>query len=100
MLAGLTQHLEMQQGPLKAALADLVRIPSICQEGAGAHPFGEGIDRALRRALEIAGGLGFRTHYGEGGYYGWAETGAGEELVGILGHLDVVPPGRPEELTR
>jgi predicted dipeptidase len=47
----------------------------------------------LRKALQIAGDLGFRTRYGDGGYYGFAEAGEGEEMVGILGHLDVVPVG-------
>jgi len=89
-------HLEAQQVPLIAALAELVRIPSVCDEGGGGYPFGEPIDRALRKALDIAGELGFRTHYEEEGYYGWAETGEGAEMLGILGHLDVVPPGKLE----
>lgn len=97
MLTNLAQHLEAQHGPLKAALIELVRIPSVYEEGGAGRPFGEGVDRALRKALEIAGNLGFRTYYDENGYYGWAEIGAGQELVGILGHLDVVPPGRLED---
>ncbi len=44
-----------QQAPLKAALVELVRIPSVCEEGAGGYPFGEAIDQALRKALQIAG---------------------------------------------
>ena len=28
------------------------------------------------------------------GYYGYAEIGEGKEMLGILGHLDVVPPGK------
>ena len=93
MLTDLTSHLEARQAPLKAALSELVRIPSICDEGAGGYPFGAAVDQTLRKALQIAGNLGFRTHYGDGGYYGYAEIGAGEELIGVLGHLDVVPPG-------
>jgi len=79
---------------MKAALVDLVRIPSVCDEGAGGFPFGEAVDQALRKALQIAGELGFKTHYGDGGYYGFAEIGEGKEMLGILGHLDVVPPGK------
>lgn len=93
----LTPHLLSQQAPLKTALVELVRIPSVCDEGGGGFPFGAAIDQALRKALQIAGGLGFRTRYGEGGYYGFAEIGEGAEMVGILGHLDVVPPGSPED---
>jgi succinyl-diaminopimelate desuccinylase len=100
MLPELAQHLKAQQAPMKAALIELLRIPSACDEGAGGTPFGLAIEQALRRTLEIAGDLGFRTCYGDGGYYGFAETGEGTGLVGVLGHLDIVPPGRPEDWTR
>jgi predicted dipeptidase len=96
----LAEHLEAQQAPMKAALMELLRIPSMCHEGAGGYPFGLAVDQALRYALQIAASLGFRTHYGDGGYYGFAEIGAGEELVGVLGHVDVVPPGKLEDWAR
>ena len=100
MLASLSPHLEAQHAPLKAALSELVRIPSVCAEGReGRCPFGAAVDQALRTALQIAGDLGFRTHYGDDGYYGYAEIGDGAELVGVLGHLDVVPPGKLEDWT-
>jgi predicted dipeptidase len=97
MPEAIARHIEKQQAPMKAALKALVRIPSVLDEDGGGYPFGEAIDQALRKALQIAGELGFRTQYGDGGYYGFAEIGAGEELVGILGHLDVVPPGNLHE---
>jgi succinyl-diaminopimelate desuccinylase len=90
-------HLKAQQEPLKAALITLVRIPSVLSESSGGYPFGASIELALCKALEIAGSLGFSTQYGDGGYYGFAETGEGEEMVGILGHLDVVPSGKRED---
>jgi predicted dipeptidase len=94
MLASLSPHLAAQHAPLKAALSELVRVPSVCAEGEGGYPFGAGVDQALRVTLRIAGDLGFRTYYGDGGYYGYAEIGEGVELLGVLGHLDVVPPGK------
>jgi len=102
MLENIDAHLNAQQEPLKVSLADLVRIPSVCDEGTGGYPadkypFGEAIDLALRKALEVAGNLGFKTYYGDGGYYGYAEVGEGAEMLGILGHLDVVPPGKLED---
>jgi succinyl-diaminopimelate desuccinylase len=100
MLAKLSPHLEAQQASLKAALIELVRIPSVCNEGDGRCPFGAAVDQALRKALQIASDLGFRTHYGDGGYYGYAEVGEGAEMVGVLGHLDVVPPGNLEDWER
>jgi predicted dipeptidase len=100
MLPELTQHLEAQYAPMKAALVELLRIPSVCEENADGFPFGKSVDQALRKAIEIAGGLGFRTRYGDGGYYGFAEIGEGEDLVGVLGHVDVVPPGNLDEWER
>jgi acetylornithine deacetylase/succinyl-diaminopimelate desuccinylase-like protein len=100
MLENIDYHLAAQQEPLKSALVELVRIPSICNEGAGGFPFGAAIDQALRKALQIAGDLGFRTQYDDGGYYGIAEIGEGKEMLGILGHLDVVPPGKLKDWNR
>jgi len=93
MTIDIQQHLWNQRIPLKEAIKELVRIPSVIQESGGVLPFGKDIDDALRRTLDIAQRLGFRTKYGDGGYYGYAEIGEGEDLIGILGHLDVVPAG-------
>lgn len=71
-----------------------VRINSVMDEDTATEsmPFGKGVDEALRKTLEIAESLGFKTVYKDG-YYGYAEIGEGEELIGILGHIDVVPIG-------
>ncbi len=73
-------------------LAKLVSFPSVLDEE-GQTPFGEGIQGALEAVLEIAEGMGFETTIDRAGYYGYAEIGEGEEMFGVLGHLDVVPPG-------
>lgn len=71
-----------------------VRINSVMDENTATEsmPFGKGVDESLRKTLEIAESLGFKTVYKDG-YYGYAEVGEGEELIGILGHIDVVPIG-------
>lgn len=71
-----------------------VRINSVMDEDTATEsmPFGKGVDESLRKTLEIAESLGFKTVYKDG-YYGYAEIGEGEELIGILGHIDVVPVG-------
>lgn len=55
-------------------------------------PFGKEIRRALDYLLDTAKADGFTTldvdHYA-----GHIEIGEGEEILGILGHLDVVPAG-------
>ncbi len=87
------RELEALQGDLVNSIKDLVCIPSVIDEASTEYPFGENIDKALRKTLEICEGLGFKTYYDPEGYYGYAEIGEGSELVGILGHLDVVPAG-------
>ncbi|MDI6694211.1 MAG: M20 family metallopeptidase [Anaerolineales bacterium] len=85
--------LEQEKDPLLEAVKELARIPSILQEAETGAPFGRPIAQALSRALSISASLGFRTMLEPDGYYGYAEIGQGEELVAILGHVDVVPAG-------
>lgn len=70
----------------------LVKIKSVDDTPRPGMPFGEGIGRALDEALKISEELGFAAHNLDG-YAGYAEAGQGEEVVGILVHLDVVPEG-------
>lgn len=74
-------------------LNKLISIPSVLEEDNSPYPFGENIQKALETMLEICKNLGFRTYIDPEGYYGYAEIGEGEKLVGVLGHLDVVPAG-------
>lgn len=71
----------------------VVSIPSYYQEDSTKYPFGENIQKVLEEIIDICKELGFRTYIDSEGYYGYAEIGSGEKLVGVLGHLDVVPPG-------
>lgn len=73
-------------------LGRLVGIDSVLNEE-GQEPFGEGIQKTLEEILTIAEELGFKTTIDPDGYYGFAEIGEGEELFGVLGHIDVVPVG-------
>ena len=92
-------QLKQLQLPMKEATKELVRIPSFLVEGGDGYPFGKAVHEALQKATDIAAGLGFRTWYDGAGYYAWAEIGAGEEMIGVIGHVDVVPPGNPEYWT-
>ena len=42
--------------------------------------------------LKLGESLGFRTKNIDG-YCGYIEFGEGKEMLGIIGHLDVVPEG-------
>lgn len=70
---------------------NLIRIPSVHSESANpSMPFGENANRALEYILDLGKNLGFRTKNVDG-YCGYIEFGEGDELIGIIGHLDVVP---------
>lgn len=74
-------------------LETMIRIPSYLQEDNSQYPFGEPIQKALETMIAICDRLSFRTFIDPEGYYGYAEIGEGEKMLGVLGHLDVVPPG-------
>ena len=75
-------------------LAGLLSIKSVAvdsdKEGA---PFGDGCRDALDYMLWLCDSFGFRTKKIGGGLMGYAEIGEGDEIIGILAHLDVVPEG-------
>lgn len=75
------------------SIREIVSYRSVIDEAASEYPFGKEINECLKSTLDICSILGFRTHYDKDGYYGYAEVGEGEELIGVLGHLDVVPEG-------
>ncbi len=87
------ERLEELKPNLVQSLKELVSIPSIIDEACPKFPFGENIDKALKKVLSICEDLGFETYCDPEGYYGYAEIGQGEEIFAILGHLDVVPVG-------
>ena len=65
------------------ALQNVISIDSTTKAGAV---------EALRYVLDLAKNMGLRTGNLDD-MVGWAEYGEGEELVAVLGHLDVVPAG-------
>jgi len=73
-------------------LQESIRIPSVQSDPAPDAPFGIEVKRALDQALKTASSLGFATQNLDS-YVGWAEYGEGKDMVAVLGHLDVVPPG-------
>ncbi|MFW6034887.1 MAG: dipeptidase PepV [Halothermotrichaceae bacterium] len=71
---------------------ELIRVKSIEDKPEEGMPFGRGVNEALETALEAGNILGFKTKNVDG-YAGHIEIGDGEEIMGILCHLDVVPEG-------
>ncbi len=73
------------------SLSELIKIPSISVETNNSNePFGKNCNDALIYLLKLGESMGFKTKNIDN-YCGYIEFGEGEELVGIIGHLDVVP---------
>lgn len=75
----------------KEDLKTLVSYNSKNMPADGNAPFGRNLLDVLYKAISFASTMGFRTFIDPEGYYGYAEVGEGEEMIGVLGHLDVVP---------
>lgn len=75
-----------------AALQGLLRIKSVENLGENGTVFGQGVADCLDYVLKLGSSMGF-TARNVDGYCGYLEYGSGEELVTVLGHLDVVPEG-------
>lgn len=72
-------------------LSELIKFDSVSIESDNnENPFGKTCSDVLNYTLKIADSMGFRTKNIDN-YCGYIEFGEGEELVGIIGHLDVVP---------
>ena len=71
---------------------ELIRFKSVETTPEPGAPFGRPMRDCLDRTLKICADMGFSTKNIDG-YAGHAECGEGEEIVGILVHLDVVPEG-------
>ena len=84
----MTDNQDFLQAVLDLIAIDSVALTDVSEEA----PYGRGPARALEQVLELCRRLGIRTE-NLGGRTAWAEIGQGEEIVGVLGHLDVVPAG-------
>lgn len=84
--------LKERQEEIIKGIQENVRIDSVRGEAKENAPFGEGPKKALEHALMLGETMGLRTKNVDN-YAGWVEIGEGEEMIAVLGHLDVVPAG-------
>lgn len=77
---------------LIASLQTLIRIPSVEGAPEDGAPFGRAVQDCLEETLKLCRSLGFRTENIDN-MVGYCEYGEGEEMIAVLGHLDVVPAG-------
>ena len=74
------------------SVKECIQIRSVENKGEGQTPFGVGVQEALEYCLNLSEKFGFKTKNIDN-KIGYAEYGQGEEMIAVLGHLDVVPEG-------
>lgn len=86
--------INQKQDEIIGTLQQFIAIPSVSVRTPGDKPFGEDVDRAFKFMLEKAENDGFETFNADnyGGHIDF--RGESGEVMGILGHIDVVPEGR------
>lgn len=85
------KYIDKFKNDIISSTCRLIEIPSVYEKSDNPKtPFGKNANSALEYILFLGEQLGFRTKNIDG-YCGYIEFGEGEELVGIVGHLDVVP---------
>ena len=88
------QWIEDHKEEFIADLSKIIAVPSVATFGVseGEYPFGIESANVLAAAKELVEGYGFPVKNLDN-YCLVANVGKGEEKIGILGHLDVVPCG-------
>ncbi|HDR6312393.1 TPA: dipeptidase PepV [Bacillus cereus] len=89
-----TEEVAKRKDDLIRDTQQFLQIKSVWEEESAKEgaPFGEGVEKALSFMLHKGETEGFTSKNLEG-YAGHLEMGQGEDLVGILCHVDVVPEG-------
>ena len=86
-----SKYIDNKKEEMIENLQKLIQIPSVYEESNNPKkPFGENANKALEYMLDLGKKMGFRTK-NIVGYCGYIEFGEGDELLGLIGHLDVVP---------
>ena len=88
----LNEEIQVHMAEEIAALQALLRIRSVENRGENGTVFGQGAQDCLDECLALSERLGFIARDVDR-YCGYAEYGSGDEMIVVLGHLDVVPEG-------
>ena len=88
----LNEHVLLLQDEMIACLQENIRIPSVQGQATETAPYGVEVKECLEHVKGYAEKLGFRTTNVDN-HVLCCEYGQGEEMVAVLGHLDVVPAG-------
>lgn len=88
----INEKIDEMQDEILETIRRSVQIDSVAGEPQKNAPYGPGPKKALDFALELGKSLGFRIGNVDN-HAGYIEYGNGEEMVAVLGHMDVVPAG-------
>ena len=89
----INQSIDENKEQLLQTLQELIAIKSVAEDTEGEMPFGEGVQKAFSYMLETAKKEGFPVKNTDN-YGGHIELkGESDRVMGIVGHLDVVPEG-------
>lgn len=93
LLKSVDKKIEENKTEMIASLSKLISIPSVVSEAKGNMPFGEAVHDAYVYMMRKAEEEGFDTFDADsyGGHIDF--TGTEDGIVGVVGHLDVVPEG-------
>ncbi|MCM3002852.1 dipeptidase PepV [Priestia koreensis] len=89
-----SEEVQKRESEILTSTQEFLKIKSVLDETTVSEgaPFGEGIAQALKHLLHKGEQDGF-TVKNVDGYAGHIELGQGEDVIGILCHIDVVPEG-------
>ncbi len=88
-------YLEENKKQFIEELRKLVKFETYLKSRNDVYPNNE-MKKALKYLEELATKNNIKSKIDEEGHYGYIEIGSGDEMIGILTHIDVVPPGKIE----
>ena len=91
-MMSLNEIVDSMKDDIIRSTQEIIRIKSVQEDAMEGMPFGEGVHKAYEYAMKLSKDFGFEFKDIDG-YAGHADMGDGEESLGILVHLDVVPAG-------
>ncbi len=93
LLTRVNKRIEENKTEMISSLSKLISIPSVVSDAKGNMPFGEEVHKAYLFMMQKAEEEGFDLFNADnyGGHIDF--TGSEDGIVGVVGHLDVVPEG-------
>lgn len=80
------------QDRLIKSLQGCISFPSVYADDGSGFPYGQAAQDCLNYMLNLSADMGFSIGNCDN-HVGWCEYGQSDEMVAVLGHLDVVPAG-------